>query len=307
MAAFRILTGLFAVGYLLVRLPYFVDVTQLDPARWDPPGVLAWLDAPPSPGVAQAVLALTIAAGIAYLVGWRYRWTGTAFALLLLAVLTFRNSWSHLFHADNLLALHVLVVGLAPAADAWSLDAAGPSDPPADVRYGWPLRLAALLTVLTYVVTGVAKLRYGHGWVSGDTLLHQITFDNARKKVLGSPYSPFAGSLADHPWLIRPFAPVTILVELAAPIALLGRRWAVGWVTAAWLLHAGIVALMAITFPYPLSLVAFAPFFDCERPFRAVLRWVRERSARSAASPARPVVALARASTTRRRAWWPRG
>ena len=161
LAAFRILTGLFAVGYLLIRLPYFVDVTQLDPARWDPPGVLAWLDSPPSPGVAQAVLALTIATGVAYLVGWRYRGTGTAFALLLLAVLTFRNSWSHLFHADNLLALHVLVVGLAPAADAWSLDAAGPPSRPADVRYGWPLRLAALLTVLTYVVTGVAKLRYG--------------------------------------------------------------------------------------------------------------------------------------------------
>ena len=280
LAAFRILTGVFAVGYLLVRLPYFIDTTRLDPARWDPPGALAVLDSPPSPGVAQAVLGLTIAAGVAYLIGWRYRWTGTAFALLLLAVLTFRNSWSHLFHADNLLVLQVLVVGLAPAADAWSLDARDAPDRPPDVRYGWPLRLAALLTVLTYVVTGVAKLRYGHGWVSGDTLLHQITFDNARKKVLGSTYSPFAGSLAAHPGLIRPFAPLTILVELSAPIALLGRRWATGWVAAAWLLHAGIVALMAITFPYPLSLVAFAPFFDCERPFRAVLRWARRRQRR---------------------------
>ena len=280
LAAFRILTGVFAVGYLLVRLPYFIDTTRLDPARWDPPGALAVLDSPPSPGVAQAVLGLTIVAGVAYLIGWRYRGTGPAFALLLLAVLTFRNSWSHLFHADNLLVLQVLVVGLAPAADAWSLDARDTPDRPPVVRYGWPLRLAALLTVLTYVVTGVAKLRYGHGWVSGDTLLHQITFDNARKKVLGSTYSPFAGSLAAHPGLIRPFAPLTILVELSAPIALLGRRWAAGWVAAAWLLHAGIVALMAITFPYPLSLVAFAPFFDCERPFRAVLRWVGDRRRR---------------------------
>lgn len=279
LAAFRILTGLFALGFLLIRVPYFVDVTRLDPARWDPPGVLAPLGSPLTPGVAQALLALTMATGLAYLIGWRYRWSGPAFALLLLGVLTYRNSWSHLFHVDNLLALHVLIVGLTPAAAAWSLDAAGQEPPPPDVRYGWPLRLAALVTVLTYVVTGLAKLRYGGAdWVSGDTLLHQITFDNARKKVLGSPYSPWAGALAEHPALVRPFAPLTILVELAAPVALLGRRWATAWVAAAWLFHAGIVALMAITFPYPLSLVAFAPLFDCERPFQAIARWIHAGS-----------------------------
>jgi hypothetical protein len=276
LAALRLLTGLFAVGYLLVRLPYLLDVTRLDPARWDPPGLLSVLEAPPSPGVAQAVLAATVTAGVAYLVGWRYRITGPTFAVLLLAVLTYRNAWSHLFHADNLLVLHVLVVGLAPAADVWSLDARGRgSAPPPSVRYGWPVRLAALITVLTYVVTGVAKVRYGGGaWLSGDTLVHQITFDNARKKVLGSTYSPFAGSLADHPGALRPLGPITVLIELGAPVALLGRRWASSWVTTAWILHAGIVALMAITFPYPLSLVAFAPLFACERPFDwALRRW----------------------------------
>ena len=46
LAAFRILTGLFGVGFLLVRLPYFLDVTRLDPSRWDPPGVLAPLRSP---------------------------------------------------------------------------------------------------------------------------------------------------------------------------------------------------------------------------------------------------------------------
>ena len=277
LAAFRILTGLFGVGFLLVRVPYFLDVTRLDPSRWDPPGLLAPLGSPLAPGAAQALFALTIVVGLAYVVGWRYRWSGPAFAVLLLGVLTYRNSWSHLFHADNLLALHVLVVGLAPAADAWSLDASRRDHPPApDVRYGWPLRLAALVTVLSYVVTGVAKLRYGGlDWLSGDTLLHQITFDNARKKVLGSPYSPLAGPLADHPSLVRPFATVTVLVELGAPVALLGRRWARSWTAAAWGLHAGIVALMAITFAYPLSVVAFAPLFECERPLRAVRRLLR--------------------------------
>ena len=65
-----------------------------------------------------------------------------------------------------------------------------------DVRYGFPLRLAVVLTVLTYVVTGVAKLRYAGGdWLAGDTLLHQIAFDNARKQVLGDSYSPLAATV----------------------------------------------------------------------------------------------------------------
>ena len=254
-------------------------MTRLDAARWDPPGPLAWMGAPLSPGVAQGVLAVTIVVGIAATLGWRYRISGPAFGILLLAVLTYRNSWSHLFHSDNLLALHAVIVGLAPAAAAWSLDARrAPEETPAgdDVRYGWPLRLAALVTVLTYVVTGIAKLRYAGGdWLSGDTLLHQITFDNARKKVLGSPYSPLAGPLAEHPGLVRPLGLVTLVVELGAPVALLGRRWALAWAATAWLFHLGIVVLMAITFPYPLSLVAFAPLFRCERPFEAVLARVK--------------------------------
>jgi Vitamin K-dependent gamma-carboxylase len=275
LAAFRILVGAFAVGYLIVRLPYFLDVTRLEPARWDPPGPLAWMSGPLDPSLAQAVLGLTILVGLAATLGWRYRVTGPAFAVLLLGVLTYRNSWSHLFHSDNLLALHALIVGFAPAAAAWSLDARRRADAPTgeDVRYGWPLRLAALVTVLTYVVTGIAKLRYAGGdWLSGDTLLHQITFDNARKKVLGSTYSPLAGPLADHPGVIRPFGLLTLVVELGAPVALLGRRWALAWASAAWLFHLGIVVLMAITFPYPLSLVAFAPLFRCERPFLWVIR-----------------------------------
>jgi hypothetical protein len=265
LAAFRILSGGFALVYLVARVPYFLDLTRIDEQRWRPPAPLAWLDAPPGRAVAVVVLAVTIAAGIAFVAGWRFRWSGPAFALLLLAVLSYRNGWGHLFHNDNLLVLHVAVIGLSPAADAWAVGA--PRDEPAEnVRYGWPLRLAAVVTVLTYVVTGVAKLRYAGGdWLSGDTLLDQIAFDNARKKVLGDTYSPLAAAFADHTWFFRPMGLVTLVVELGAPLALLGRRWAAAWTAAAWTFHVGIVALMWISFAYPLSLVAFAPFFRCER------------------------------------------
>ncbi len=272
LAALRLLTGAFAVTYLVVRLPYFLDLTRLPADRWEPPGVLAPLGAPPSTALVHLVFGLALVAGAGYVAGWRYRVTGPAFAVLLLGVMSYRNAWGHLFHTDNLLVLHVLVVGLAPAAAAWSLDARGRAEPADDVRFGWPVRLAALATVLTYVVTGIAKLRYaGLDWLGGDTLLHQIAFDNARKKVLGDTYSPVASAFAGHPGLFRPMGALTLVVELGAPVALLGRRWAAWWSGAAWLFHVGILGLMWIAFPYPLSLVAFAPFFRCERFVEAVL------------------------------------
>jgi uncharacterized membrane protein YhaH (DUF805 family) len=161
--------------------------------------------------------------------------------------------------------LHVGIVGLAPSADAWAVGA--PVDEPAeDVRYGWPLRLAAVVTVLTYVVTGVAKVRYaGFDWLTGDALLNQVAFDNARKKVLGDDFSPLAATAAGHAWLFRPLGLLTVLVEMGAPVALISRRWAAAWSSAAWAFHVGIVALMWIAFLYPLSGIAFVPFFCSER------------------------------------------
>ena len=273
LATFRVLTGIYALTYLLARFPYFVDLSELNEVRWDPPFPLAWLGSPPSEGVVVVVLVLALATGVAYLLGWRFRWTGPAFAVLLLAVLSFRNGWGHLFHNDNLLVLHVLIVGLAPAADAWAVGAPA-VEPDEDVRYGFPLRLAAVVTVLTYVVTGWAKVRYaGLDWLTGDTLLNQIAFDNARKKVLGDEFSPLAAAAAAQSWLFRPLGLLTVVVELGAPVALINRRWATGWTIAAWAFHVGILALMWISFAYPLSLVAFAPFFRCER----LVEWFADR------------------------------
>ena len=66
-------------------------------------------------------------------------------------------------------------------------------------------------------------------------------------------------------WIWRPVALATLVVELGAPVALLGGRWRNAWVASAWLFHVGTLALMAIMFPYPLSGVAFASLFPLER------------------------------------------
>ena len=66
------------------------------------------------------------------------------------------------------------------------------------------------------------------------------------------------------------------MVELGAPFALLGRRVALVWTLAVIAFHLGVFGLMAILFPFPLSGVAFAPFFAPER----LIEWVRARRLR---------------------------
>jgi hypothetical protein len=276
LAVLRLLTGAFAVVYLLVRLPAFAALRDADPGRLDPVGALWLLDGPLPDGVLLALLIAALLAGTAYAAGAWFRISGPTFAVMLLALTTYRSSWGQLLHFENLLVLHVLVVGLTRGADALSWDAhrrpatgrriLGPSP-----AYGWPVRLAALITVVTYVLAGLAKLRLGGlEWLVGDTLRNHVAYSAVRLEVLGAQPSPLAGPLVDQAWLFPPLAVLTVVVELAAPVALLGGRIRDAWVVAAWLLHAGIAALMLVVFPYPLFLVAFAPFYRLEK----VARWV---------------------------------
>ena len=176
--------------------------------------------------------------------------------------------------------LHLLIVAASPSADAWSLDArrrrvgAGA----ALSAYGWPVALAALVVVVTYVIAGVAKLRYGGiEWVVGDTLRNHVAYSAVRLDLLGGDASPLAGWAVRHGWAMPFAAAAAVIVELGAPVALLGGRFRTAWVVAAWLMHAGIYAFMLVGFAYPLFLVAFAPFFRVERLWTVPTSTVRAK------------------------------
>ena len=266
LAMLRILTGVFSLAYLLIRLPVFVQLTERE-SGFDGVGPAVLLSGPLPDGVVLATIALTLGAGLAYTIGWRFRWLGPVFAVGFLALGSYRGSWGQLLHFENLVVLHLFVVALSPAADRWSIDARRhPRVDRAATAYGWPIALAALVVVVTYVITGVAKLRYGGlDWIAGDTLRNHVAYSAARLDLLGGDPSPIAGWVVRASWGWTPAAALTVAIELAAPVALLGGRIRTVWVAAVWLLHLGIAATMLIVFPYPLFLVAFAPFYRVER------------------------------------------
>jgi hypothetical protein len=282
LAAVRILVGGFALIYLSARIPHIASYVSFSSRQYQPVGLMTLLATPPPAVLVYLVTALSWLAALAFTLGWRFRVSGPACGVLMLATLTYTNSWGQIFHTENALVFYLLVLGVTRAADATSLDARrrGGEVPPPSPRYGWSLRLLCVIVVATYFLAGIAKLRWGGaGWAGGTVLRDTVAADNLRKILLGSSHSPLAELLLGQGWLFRALAVLTLVVELGAPIALLHRRAALVWVLAVIAFHLGVLGLMAILFAFPLSGVAFAPFFRAERVTEWVARF-RERRKR---------------------------
>lgn len=269
LATLRVLVGLYGVVWLAGAALPFIAPAFFAPDRFAPVGPVALLDGPLEPMLAVTLWALALLLSPAFMLGWRFRITAPVFAALLVWVTAYRSSWGMIFHTENLLVMHVLVLTFAPAHHGWSLDAGAgraPRDAPANARYGWAIRVMCVITVAAYVLAGVAKLRaMGWAWADGEVLQSQIAFDNLRKIALGDSHSPLGAWIVQFPALFPPLAWATLVLELGAPLALLGRQAAKAWVLTIWSFHVGVLATMWILFAYPLSGIGFASFFAAER------------------------------------------
>ena len=103
LAVLRILVGGFALGYLVIRWPNLVSYADFPDRRFDPVGIAGILGEPLAADVSRLLVAVAIVAGVAFVCGWKYRISGPAFALLLLWVTTYRNSFGQVFHTENLM------------------------------------------------------------------------------------------------------------------------------------------------------------------------------------------------------------
>ena len=240
-------TGVVLAGYLIVRafpLTSFVGT-------WQPVGVLTPLSGP-LPNTALWILWAISLAGSLLLIKrppptlftsalW---WVGPAAVVVLLS---HRSSGGQILWFDILPVLHVVAI----AAAGIRFDA---------IRSGWAMRLAALMTTITYVLAGVAKLQLGGtAWIAEGALERHIVWAATRLDALGGTPSPVAGPLVDLGLASVPLALAVVVIELSAPIALFSRRFAWGWSIAAWSMHLFIAITLFVLFHWPLFGVAFAP------------------------------------------------
>ncbi|MGH8903232.1 MAG: HTTM domain-containing protein [Egibacteraceae bacterium] len=277
----RILVSGYSLWYLGRRYRMLLRTARADPRLFQPVGVARVLDRPLPAGAVKATLLATYTANVAVLLGWQHRFTGPAYSGLLLWVLTYRNSWSMIYHSGNLPVFHAFVIGVTPAADALSLDGLRRPTPAAPSwRYGWPLQLINTVTTATYWLAGVAKVAgpLGWGWAGGEALRSQVLADGLRKELLGDGAAPLVSALHGRPGLWRAMAVGSLAAELGAPLALPSRRLAKLWALVAFGMHWGIHAIMRIKFRYQMSGVTFAPFFELDR-LPALLRRLAGRQA----------------------------
>ena len=261
LALVRVAVSCYALGWLLITSNELIELGHLDPARFDPVGVVSIARVSPASTTAIATwIVITAASGVVFAVGGRTRLSGPLFAAGLLWLTTYQNSWSKLLHSENLLVIHVLVLAVSPCADAIAIGRRKPSSATRSPRYGWPLRALAAATVLTYVLAGLTKLRHaGLGWFDPDNLRNWVAYDLVRKELFGDPYLPLAIPLLRHAWLFVPIAVITMLIEVGSPLALTSRRAAITWSAAAWLFHLSVLSLMSVAFPYQLLGIAYLP------------------------------------------------
>lgn len=268
LALVRILVGLFGLVYLLVRIPDFTRLARMPARDLAPVGPLFFLEAPVPGVVVYVLLGAGILSGLAFVRGYRFSVSGPLFALTLLLLTSYRSSFGMIFHTENLLVIHTLILGLVPAAGR-VLSPGRPLQGVAASSFGWPLRVMCLATTLTYLLAGIAKLdRLGPEWAQGEVLMGHVAYDAIRKLSVGGGYSPFGAWLLGFPWIFAPLASVSLVVELLAPIALTHRRVGYIWCAAAWFFHFGVWAMMWIGFPYPITGIGFASFFPVERALR---------------------------------------
>jgi hypothetical protein len=272
LAALRILIGSYALIYVAVRLPELVAVARYGRTNFHPVGIVRVLDSPLPPSVALAIAIATCVLLGAFVIGFRYRATAPLAALALLWTLSYRNAWGQIFHTEDLLVLHVIVLALAPAANAWAIDRPRESA----AGHGWAIKLLVVLTAATYVLAGIAKLRIaGADWLDGELLRNHIAVDNLRKALLGDAIAPLAHPFLDHPGPLVVFSVMTLAIELGAPLVLVHRRIGYLWALGAWGFHVGVVLMMNIWFPYPLLGIAFLPLLPAERIVANVMRTAR--------------------------------
>jgi len=263
----RILVGTYSVLYFGVRLPYWLSFARHRAVQFRPVGVLSALDAPLDSTAYQALVLLTFVGSVFFLLGFWYRGVAPLFAACLFVVLTYANSWGGILHTDNLWLLHVVILSLAPAADVFSLDARRASVPVSPhFKYGWAIRLMCGVCVCVYFLAALAKLENaGWGFIEGASLRNYVAIDNVRKIELGSPHSAFAALFLPYPAVFQFLAAGSLALELGAPLVMLNQKAAKLWSIAMWSFHVGVLALMAILFLYPVTFIAFAPFFHTER------------------------------------------
>jgi hypothetical protein len=220
--------GLSALIGARIVLGSYRQLADTPAALVDPVPLLGWLDRMPSAGV---FIAIQVVGGLAAVAAVLRRHPRLAFAVawacyLVLAGL--RGSRGKVLHNDLLLVWASSPFLLAPTA----VDV---RDRIARRAYGWPVRVAMLITALVYFFAGYHKLRRsGPDWVLGDNMRYVMLWGPS---IGEAQWEGMARWVGEHVWAAKASGAFIFGLEITFPVVLFVRRLQVWYALAAVFLH----------------------------------------------------------------------
>jgi hypothetical protein len=299
LAGARIVAVAAEVFWLFPSLQYQVNLATRNSAFIFPQPLIRIIDAVLprelvfSAGGLTVIWWVSIAAGLAALVGFATRTSLFLFALGLWFFVSHAYSYADVHHTQAPFAIFLMALAFSPAGDSLSLDAlirrrraraAGEPTPIArsmDTAM-WPLKLAHVILAMTYFSTGVTKLLVGGlAWMNGYTLQNYIFGDGLYRTI------PAGIWLAHQQTLCVLLAIGTILFELFYFVSILVPRAARLFFAGGIMFHIGLYVISGHPFFEHIVLNAILLLFlDPEWFPRQVSRLMSRRTAQEPAGQA---------------------
>ncbi|MBN2624270.1 MAG: hypothetical protein JXA83_12910 [Acidimicrobiales bacterium] len=231
--------GLSALIGVRIVAGSYRQLTDTPVALVDPVPVLGFLDRMPS---TEVVVALQVVGALAALAAALRRRPQLTFAVAWVCYLVLaglRGSRGKVLHNDLLLLWVSAPFLFAPAV----VDI---RDRVARRRYGWPVRVAIVITALIYFFAGYHKLRRsGLEWAYGDNMRYVALWGPS----IGSPgWRDLAQWTGEHIWVSRASGVFILGFELAFPVVVFVRRLRVWFALAAVFLHATTWLLLGLDY-----------------------------------------------------------
>jgi hypothetical protein len=264
--------GLSALIGVRIAAGSYRQLADTPAALVDPVPILGYLDTMPSAEVFVAIQVVgTLAAAAAVAASLLRRRPQLAFAVAWVCYLVLaglRGSRGKVLHNDLLLLWVSAPFLLAPTVGDIH-------DRIPRRRWGWPIRVAIVITALIYFLAGYHKLRRsGLEWAYGDNMRYVTLWGPS----IGSPGWPgLARWVGDNVWVARASGVFILGLELTFPVVVFVRWTRVLYAGAAVILHATTWLLLGLDY---WAWAVAVPLVLVDWP--AVAEWARRRPGRGA-------------------------
>jgi hypothetical protein len=267
--------GLSALIGVRIAAGSYRQLAETPQALVDPVPFLAFLDRMPP---AEVFVAIQVIGALAAFAAVLRRRPQVAFAVAWVCYLVLaglRGSRGKVLHNDLLLLWASAPLLLAPAV----IDV---RDRVARRRYGWPIRVAIVITALVYLFAGYHKLRRsGPSWAYGDNMRYLSLWGPS---VGASGWEGIARWTGENLWVSRASGVFILGFELTIPVVIFVRWTRVWYAFGAVILHVTTWFLLGLDY-WAWAITVPLLLIDWPAALARARRWRSARANRAAPAP----------------------